>query len=199
MAGAPCNVESDRAERLADHLRAAVERDYDSLCRRVGLLVYKSCGALRRDEVAERVQEVLDESVRRALAAAERFDAGRSASAWLLGIAARVLHEQRRERAARPVPASDLGGDRWREVLEGLYAVPDGEAAVIRLDVRQALARLGEAERAALERRYFDGLDGEDLARALGAPSAGATRVRVCRAMQALRAQFGVGREEGGP
>jgi RNA polymerase sigma-70 factor (ECF subfamily) len=199
MAGASCNVETDRAGRLADHLRAAVERDYDALCRRVGVLVYKSCGALRRDEVAERVQEVLDESVRRALAAAGRFDVGRSASAWLLGIAARVLHEQRRERAARPVPASDLGGDAWREVLDGLYAVPDGEAAVIRLDVRQALARLGEADRAALEGRYFDGLDGEELARALGAPSAGAARVRVCRALQALRAQFGVGREEGGP
>src|SRR5437763_12920224 len=159
MAGASCNLETDRAARLADHLRAAVERDYDALCRRVGVLVYKSCGARRRDEVAERVQEVLDESVRRALAAAGRFDAGRSAAAWLLGIAARVLHEQRRERAARPVPASDLG-EAWREVLDSLYAVPDGEAAVIRLDVRQALARLGEADRAALERRYFDGLDG---------------------------------------
>lgn len=199
MAGASCNLETDRAERLAEQLRAAVERDYDALCRRVGVLVYKSCGALRRDEVAERVQEVLDESVRRALAAAGRFDAGRSAAAWLLGIASRVLHEQRRERAARPVPASDLGGDAWREVLGSLVAAPEGEAAVIRLDVRQALARLGEADRAALERRYFDGLDGDELARALGAPSAGAARVRVCRALQALRGQFGVGREERGP
>ncbi len=199
MAGAPCNLETDRAARLAEHLRAAVERDYDALCRRVGVLVYNSCGALRRDEAAERVQEVLDESVRRALAAAGRFDEERSAAAWLLGIAARVLHEQRRERAARPVPASDLGGDAWREVLESLVAAPDGEAAVIRLDVRQALARLGEADRAALERRYFDGLDGDELARALGAPSAGAARVRVCRALQALRGQFGVGRGEGVP
>lgn len=196
MPGAPCNLETADS---ADPLRAAVERDYDALCRRVGVLVYKSCGALRRDEAAERVQEVLDESVRRALAAAERFDAGRSAAAWLLGIAARVLHEQRRERAARPVPASDLGDEPWREVLDSLYAAPDGEAAVIRLDVRQALARLNDADRAALERRYFDGLDGDELARALGAPSAGAARVRVCRALQALRGRFGVGREGGKP
>ncbi len=39
MPGASCNVETDRAERLAEHLRAAVERDYDALCRRVGVLV----------------------------------------------------------------------------------------------------------------------------------------------------------------
>jgi RNA polymerase sigma factor (sigma-70 family) len=56
--------------------------------------------------------------------------------------------------------------------------------------VRQALARLPEGQRHVLELRYFEGLDGEELAQALGAPTSGAARVRLARALQALRAQF---------
>jgi DNA-directed RNA polymerase specialized sigma24 family protein len=47
-----------------------------------------------------------------------------------------------------------------------------------------------EDPRQALELRYFQGLDRDELAQALGVPTAGAARVRVCRALQALRAQY---------
>ena len=105
MAGASCNLETDRAARLADHLRAAVERDYDALCRRVGVLVYKSCGALRRDEVAERVQEVLDEPVRRALAAAGRFAQPYRRGRVLATVAGRVSGSARRRNSP---PSADV-------------------------------------------------------------------------------------------
>jgi len=58
------------------------------------------------------------------------------------------------------------------------------------MDLQHALAKLGPSHRRALELRYYQGLEREELAEALGVPSPGAARVRVCRALQALRAQF---------
>ncbi len=174
---------AEAADRRAVLLRAAVERDHAILCRRVGALVYRLCGPLRRDEVADVVQEVLHEAVGRALRAAERFEEGRSVTAWLIGISLRVLQEWRRGQASTPVPDTDLGAPHWRDAMERLWVGPADDAAAIRLDVRQALMRLTAADRELIEKRYFEGLDGEELARATGAPSSGAARVRLCRAL----------------
>jgi RNA polymerase sigma factor (sigma-70 family) len=185
-------------QECAEHLRAVIERDYATLCRRIGTLVYRNCGRLRPDEVADRVREVLDETVQRALQAAGRFQMGRSAMAWLMGIALRVLQVQRRGRVGRVMVQSDLGAQAWRHVLEDLCAV-DSDATTIRLDIRQMLARLAEPQRHILELRYFEGLDGDELARAVDAPTAGAARVRLARALQALRRQFGLVEDGGRP
>ena len=174
----------------ASKLSQTIERDYPLLCRRIGTLVYRICGRLRRDEVENRVLEVVGEAVKRAIQAAESFDPGRSASAWIIGIALRVLLEQRRIRPHRTVMQSELGDEAWQHALDQLCSTNDADAATIRLDVRQAIMRLEEAQRRALELRYFRGLDGEELARELDAPTPGAARVRVARALQALRAQF---------
>lgn len=189
--------ETPREDR-AGHLSRAIERDYEILFRRIRTLVYRICGPLRRDEIADRVQEVLNEAVERALRAADRFDPERSAVAWLTGFALRILQEQRRGSARRAVAQSDLGEEAWRHVLEELCAV-DSDAATIRLDIRQALARLDKEQQQLLELRYFKGLDGEEFARAAGAPTLGAARVRLARALQALREQFGLGEEEERP
>jgi RNA polymerase sigma-70 factor (ECF subfamily) len=178
----------------ADLLRRAIERDHALLIRRIGVLVYRICGRLRREEVEDRVVEVLNEAVKRALQAAERFDPTRSATAWLIGFALRILQEQRRSR--RVVVQSDLGDEAWRGVLEELSSADDADAATVRLDIRQALARLEDKQRDILELRYFSGLDGEELARAVDAPTSGAARVRLARALQALRAAFGATGEE---
>lgn len=180
----------------AEHLRQAIDREHGALSRRIAVLVYRVCGRLRRDEVADRVGEVLNEAVKRALQSAASFDPQRSAAAWLMGFASRILLEQRRGRR-RAVVQSDLGEEAWRGALEELCAVDDAEAATIRLDIRQALARLEDGQRRVIELRYFKGLDGEELARATDAPTAGAARVRLARALQALRAAFGVSGEEG--
>src|SRR6516162_10150403 len=73
----------------ADLLREVIEREHPLLCRRISALVYRVCGRLRPTEVADRVREVLDEAVRRALQAAQSFDPERSAVAWIIGIALR--------------------------------------------------------------------------------------------------------------
>jgi RNA polymerase sigma-70 factor (ECF subfamily) len=180
----------------ADQLRQAIEREYAVLFRRIAVLVYRVCGRLRRDEVADRVKEVLGEAVQRALQAAARFDPQRSATAWLMGFALRILQEQQR-RARRTVLESDLSDEAWRCALEDLCATDNADAATIRLDICQALARLNDEQRRVIELHYFEGLDGEELARALNAPTAGAARVRLARALQALRGAFGVTRGEG--
>jgi RNA polymerase sigma factor (sigma-70 family) len=200
MCGPASNAEAQPSEAArAEHLRDAIEREYATLCRRIGTLVYRICGRLRREEVAERVQEVLNETVQRALQGAGHFEMGRSATAWLIGIALRILQEQRRGRMGRSVVQSDLGDEAWRQALDELCTVAESDAATTRLDIRQALSRLDQPQRRAVELRYFEGLDGEELARALDAPTAGAARVRLARALQALRAQFGAAGDEGSP
>ena len=190
MCGRASNSECETAgDDPADHLRQAIEREYVVLFRRVAVLVYRVCGRLRREEVADRVKEVINEAVKRALQAASSFDPQRSATAWLMGFALHILQEQRRPR--RAVVQSDLGAEAWRAALADLCSADDADAATIRLDIRQALGRLEERQRRALELRYFEGLDGEELAKALNAPTSGAARVRVARALQALRAAFG--------
>lgn len=193
MCGLASNQEPERSpdERTA-FLCAEIEREQETLQRRIGSLVYRICGRLRPDEVAQRVREVLNESAKRALQNAHKFDMGRSATAWLTGIALRFLQEQRRLRATRPVVQSDLGEEAWRSVLDGLCTAAETDATAIRLDIQQALGRLTEAQRRVVELRYFEGLDGEELARALDLPTSGAARVRLARALQCLRKQFGV-------
>lgn len=198
MNGHAANVGSEMpGEDRREHLCRVIARDHSLLLRRIAVLVYRICGRLRREEIEDRAGEVLSEAVKRALQRAASFDPARSATAWLMGIALHVLQEQRKPR--RAVVQSDLGDEAWRCALENLCAADDAEAATIRLDVRQALARLDEKQRRVLERRYFEELDGEELAQALDAPTSGAARVRVARALQALRAVFRCNRGGGEP
>jgi RNA polymerase sigma factor (sigma-70 family) len=184
------NEEPDNAaNERADYLRKVIHEEYATLSRRIGALVYRLRGRLRPDEVRDRVDEILNETAKRALQAAERFEMGRSATAWLMGFALRIMQEQRRGWKGRIVVQSDLGDAAWQGALEQLE-VADADAAPLGLDIRQALDRLEEPKRIILEKRYFAGLDGEELAKAVDAPTAGAARVRLARALQSLRAQF---------
>ena len=173
----------------ADVVRALVERDYPMLHRRVVALLTKAGGGLRPGERLGQATEVLQEAVRRALDAAVRFDPARDGTAWLMGIAVNVIREQQKVRISRPFPGSDLGEDNWRAVLEQLRAAETDPAA--RLDAERLLAALDESKRRLLELHFWQGLDGEELARAADAPSAGAARVRLFRALRALRERFG--------
>ena len=66
-----------------------------------------------------------------------------------------------------------------------------------RLDLQQALSRIPPEDRKVIELRFIRGLSDEELAEALEVPTSGAARVRVCRALRVLRAQFPS--SEGGP
>jgi DNA-directed RNA polymerase specialized sigma24 family protein len=146
----------------------------------------------------DRAAEILHEAVQQSLQHALAFDTSRSAAAWIRGIATRLLLSRRRAQARgrRCVVATVLGQARWAAALEHLCAGSTEAAVARRLDLEAALTCISPEERHAIECRYYRGLDGTNLARALGAKTAGAARVRVCRALQALRTHFPVGAEE---
>ena len=185
----------------AAEICAVVERDADGLRRVIARKVRAICRAMRGDEAAERAVELLGEAVGRALAKPENLDPHRSVSAWLVGTAILILKDQtrRRDGPRRPVPGTDLGDDAWEAILEQLSCAPTDAAVADRIDLQQALGRLDPRSRQVLECRFLRGLDGEDLAEALGARSAGAARVRVSRALKRLREQFGLAGPEVSP
>jgi len=176
----------------AARIRAVIEENHEALFRSVAVLVAKTERRLRWPEVMEIASEVLHEAVQQALKHADRFDATRSATAWVRGIAARLLLNRRRleARARRCVPATVLGEEAWAAALGQLCTAPADAAVARRLDLEQALGRLSLEERRTIDLRYYQKLDGEELATALGVSTLGAARVRVCRALQALRTHF---------
>src|SRR4051812_30204392 len=82
------------AQESAARIRAVLENDADGLYRIIAVKVQKTFPHIRRDEVAERAFEVLNETARRALARPETLDPTRSTFAWLVGIGVHVLLER---------------------------------------------------------------------------------------------------------
>ena len=177
----------------AARIRAVLESDADGLYRVFAVKVQNAFKGVRRDEVAERAYEVLDETARRALARPETLDPTRSVFAWLVGVGIHVLSERVRgeARQRRHVTGTDLGDAAWASLLGRLERGPGDNSVGDTIDLHEAMGRLDPRSRHCLECRFFRGLDGEELAQALGAPSAGAARVRVSRALQQLREQLG--------
>jgi RNA polymerase sigma factor (sigma-70 family) len=190
-------LESEELE-CTVRIRAAIEEEHEPLLRSIAVLVAKSGRDLRWPEVMEIASEVFHEAVQVALKHAERFDPTRSAAAWVRGIAARLLLTRRRTeaRVRRCIPAAVLGEEAWAAALGRHCTGPTDSAVAGRLDLEQALARISADERRAIEFRYYEGLDGEELAAALQVFTPGAARTRVCRALQALRTHFAPAEEE---
>jgi DNA-directed RNA polymerase specialized sigma24 family protein len=188
------SVTLDRATRI----RAVIAEEHEALLRSVAVLIAKTEPRLRWPEVMDKASEILHEAVQESLQHAFAFDPSRSATAWVRGIAARLLLTRRRveARGRRCVSATVLGEASWVAALGQLGAGSTEGAVAERLDLEAAIGRICPEERHAIECRYYRGLDGNDLASALGVATVGAARVRVCRALQALRAQFPLGEEE---
>jgi RNA polymerase sigma factor (sigma-70 family) len=199
MLGNSSNAELESEElECTVRIRAAIEEEHEPLLRSIAVLVAKTERGVRWAEVMEIASEILHEAVQEALKHAERFDPTRSATAWVRGIAARLLLARRRAevRVWRCIPAAVLGDEAWAAALGQLYTGPTDAEIAGRLDLEQALARISPEERRAIEFRYYQGLDGAELAAALGVSTPGAARVRVCRALQSLRTHFSPAEEE---
>jgi RNA polymerase sigma factor (sigma-70 family) len=182
----------------AARIRAAIADEHEALLRSIAVLVARTQRRLRWPEVLEMASEILHETVQEALKNATRFDPARSATAWVRGIAARLLLSRRRAdvRLRRCLPAAVLGDAAWTAVLEQLCTGSADAAIAARLDMEQALERMSVEERHAITLRYYQGLDGMELANALRVATPGAARVRVCRALQSLRMHFRPAEEE---
>jgi len=173
-----------------DSIRAAIEVEIGPLCRAIATIVRSAEASLSRNCQAQRVTEVLNEVVCRALARPETYQPGRPVLPWLIGIAHNVVRSDARDAAVRP-RRTTVDEATWEQVA-GLIGPADGVASA-RIDAETMLGRLTPSARRALESRYWKGLDGEELAKALGARSVGAARLRVFRALQTLRDLFASG------
>jgi RNA polymerase sigma factor (sigma-70 family) len=139
---------------------------------------------VRRTRDEEAALELTAETFAGAWLARTRFEdrAEGSAAPWLFGIARNLLAQSVRrgaiERRAR---------ERLR-LVSATAAVDVAEAWLdgVDVDLRSALASLGDGERAAIQLRVLDGLDYGEIGRRLGI-SDGAARVRVFRGLGRLR------------
>ena len=92
MLGNLGNAETDAmAQANAAQIRAAVAESHGPLLRTIAVLVAKSDRRVRWAQAMDIACEVLHEAVQEALKHAESFDPSRSASAWIRGIAAKLL------------------------------------------------------------------------------------------------------------
>jgi RNA polymerase sigma factor (sigma-70 family) len=133
--------------------------------------------------------QVADEAVAAAWAIAWRkLRSVRDASRlrpWLVSVAvneARQLHRRRRRRELVEV----------RIDLEPSSSARDPQHAIDAIDLRNALARLGDDERSLLAMRYVAGFDSSELAQATGLTPAG-TRARLARLLDRLERELSDG------
>jgi RNA polymerase sigma-70 factor (ECF subfamily) len=188
MTANPAGVNPELSAReKTERIRAAIESEIGTLWAAIAAVVGSIEQGLDRERRAQRVDEVLGEVVCRALAHPDSYRPGQPVIPWLVGIARNVLRGEARDSATRPRRA-DVDDSTW-ELLTGIPGSPDGPTSD-RIDLESMLERLSPSARLALECRFWKGLDGGDLAKALGARSEGAARVRVARAVQALRDLF---------
>ena len=187
------SVTLDRATRI----RAVIAEEHEALLRSVAVLIAKTEPRLRWPEVMDKASEILHEAVQESLQHALAFDPSRSATAWVRGIAARLLLTRRRAeaRGRRCVSATVLGEATWVAALgSSAPDPPKGRSPDVSTWRRRSGAfprRSGTPSNAATT----GGLTGTIWRIALGVATVGAARVRVCRALQELRAQFPLARK----
>jgi RNA polymerase sigma factor (sigma-70 family) len=152
-----------------------------------GVLAY----ALRRTRDAEAAAELTAEAFAAALAGAHRFDPAKgTASAWLYGIARRLLIESIQQGRVEDRARRRLGIARPElddDALERIEA--RAAAAEIRPALSDALGELPAEQRAALEARVVQERDYAGIASQAGA-SEPLIRKRVSRALAHLRARL---------
>jgi RNA polymerase sigma-70 factor (ECF subfamily) len=129
-------------------------------------------------------EDVVQETLVRAITSLDRYDPARPVLPWLRGIAVKVAHKHwRRARRARAAEAAlaDAAAPRTTD--------PEEEASVLERArrLRRALESLPEPMRVALILHAVERLPAEEVARMTGV-SVGAVYTRVCRARERVRA-----------
>jgi len=174
----------------ADLLRKA-RRDPDAVQRFYEQHAVRPRSWLRRETgVTELANDLTAETFAQALVSLQRFrgTSDDEAVAWLYGIARNLLYQYRRrqrvETSARErldMPLRDYGDfDEADELVDAQRLAPS---------LHSALAELSDGERAALDLRIVDDLPFDEIAAQLDVASP-AARMRVSRALQALRARL---------
>lgn len=171
-----------------NRLRQFIEDETPSLTRTLGFY-------LSRAGLTDSASELLNDVVVEALKHEDRFNPTRQPRAWLLGIAANLIHRKqtelarlnRREPLARDLyPGDEPNDDDLFDWFVQMIPGSTAERYEIREEVNHLLAGVSEDDAQILRLALMYGLDGEALARELGI-TPGAARVRLHRAMQRMR------------
>lgn len=177
-------------------LRQAIAGEAEGLRGTLRVYLYRA-GLADGADLERAAAELLNEVVVEALAHEDRFQAGRKARPWLLGIAANLIRRrqaaERRQTLREPLVRDLYPGDEdafsddelfdWIAELAGA-ATEDTHEAEARAEA--LLAPLPQAERQVIRLAVLHELDGRALAAALGT-TPGAARVRLSRALAKLR------------
>jgi RNA polymerase sigma-70 factor (ECF subfamily) len=164
-------------------LREAIARNetIDHLRRTIAVLLRRQRGACDRAAIEDVTDDVLNETVLKALRGAATFDPGRSVNAWLAAVAKNVLLNRRR-RSRHPLAHATTNAR-----LEDLAGPPAREFDDRIERVKAAVSRLKPGQRRVIELRFFQGIRGAELAAAVKARTEGAARAVIHRALRKLR------------
>jgi len=201
MGGVP---ESDRSEAV-DGAMATRRADFDArLALAQGALRAFAGRLLGRTNLAQEIDDVVQETLTRALRSAHTHDEARALEPWLCGICVRVAADRHRARQmerlgvarvdSTRLGAHDVGAGRRGTPTSNIDAAASepaergGQFAVdARDELVRRLARLGRRERAALVAFHRDGWSVARIAAAMGAPT-GTVKSLLSRARRALAA-----------
>src|SRR5437763_199075 len=108
-------------------------------------------------------------------------------STWLYRIAYNAFLAEARKRKELPLPEDEDADD---NAAYDDDATPVARTAALSVDLERAMAKLSDAERAAIVQCYHNDLSHEEAAFVLGCP-AGTVKTHILRAKQTLNAQLG--------
>jgi RNA polymerase sigma-70 factor (ECF subfamily) len=169
-------VSSRTIRRFSDGEDDAVQELYEEYGRSVFTVAFAALGD--RSLAEEAVQQTFLQAWR----AAGRFDPDRDPGPWLYAIARRVAVDlHRRERRHRSVESGDVEVAVLSPSFEGTWAI---------WQVRSALDRLTESERAIVRATHYLGLTHQETAERLGLP-VGTVKSRSYRAHRKLAGFLG--------
>ncbi len=137
--------------------------------------------SLTRD--ADRAEDLVQETVLKAISKQEQYEAGTNMQAWLFTILRNLFCSERRK-SLREV--EDVDGS----YAELLMSVPDQEDRIMLHDLETALGKLPRVQREAIILVGADGLSYEEAAQALGC-AVGTVKSRVNRARNGLAELMG--------
>jgi RNA polymerase sigma-70 factor (ECF subfamily) len=168
-------VELDRNPSIGSRLHAGDETAFEESYRSIGPLVRSY---VRRFVPEHDAEDLVQATFLELWRARERYDPSRSLEGFVLGIAHdRAIDHLRRGREVVDVDQlRNLVGEDGRELIERL---------VNAAEIRQALRRLPEAQREAIEMSYFGQRTQSEIAVHLGVPI-GTVKARMSRGMRQL-------------
>lgn len=192
MSPTPTQTEDDppSTKHLRELLNASIKDNYKHLCASALAVILNRHRGMNERQLIDLADEVVHEAVSRALTKATEYDPSRRPVPWLMQFILNVLMESDRHTKRYPMQ-SDFSDITWNQLLASLCSdTPSVPLTEYLPRLNQALGSISAEQREILMLRFRKGLDGQELAQAVGAPSSGAARVRLHRALVALRQEF---------